>query len=130
MSVTLDGGDAFNVVPVLPDQPQDLRSRDTAEWEFWATPTAGGTHDLQVIVLLYNNQAYLPVARFSQSISVDVPFLSQVASVLDGGPKEFAELFVAGLLSILAAGWYERRLRSKEARSGRPSHSAGDDASG
>jgi hypothetical protein len=93
-----------------------LRTRDTGEWDFWVTPLAGGTHEIQIIVLLYDNIGYLPAAKFAKSVTVTVPFLSQITKFVQGWPSEFALLLIAGAGSILLAGWWDRRSkRSKMA---------------
>jgi hypothetical protein len=114
VSVQLDGGDAFDVKAVMPDRPQDLRTRDTGEWDFWVTPLAGGTHEIQIIVLLYDNIGYLPAAKFAKSVTVTVPFLSRITKFVQGWPSEFALLLIAGAGSILLAGWWDRRSKRSE----------------
>jgi hypothetical protein len=106
--VKLVGGKAFTVGEAI-DEKMDFGRRDTGEWIFYVTPELDGEHELQIVVYLYTQGGFAPdpVATFTHPIRVYVPFPMQIAEIWEHGPKEFVLVFVAGLLSLMAFGWWE-----------------------
>jgi hypothetical protein len=115
VSVKLYGGSDFRVEPITADASiRSLKGGDLAEWEFDVTPITGGSHDLEIIVLLYDQPAFLPVAKFSQKVAVEVPFGSQLRLIWSGyGGDWIVNLLLAPLLGAIIAyfvkEWLTRR---------------------
>ena len=116
VNVSLKGGRAFQIVAVRPEnKAQDMHASNVGEWEYFVTGQEGGSQELILDVTVDNNSSYTPLAHVAKTVTITVPLLSRIWQMLDGWPKDFILPFAAGVLSILAASWYERRTRKPEA---------------
>jgi hypothetical protein len=131
VSVELYGGRDFKVDAIAEDASvRSLKGSDWAEWEFDVTPTSGGAHNLEIIVLLYDEPAFVPVAKFSQTVTVDVPFGSRLKLLWSSyGGDWIVNLVLAPLIGAVFAFYIKDWLLSRRqaaAGSRPPGDSAGN----